>query len=47
MFEYFKELKFKSKLKKDFLKEHEKYLPKFSPQGQPLEWHIFIYGIIP
>jgi hypothetical protein len=39
---FVKEQKYRKQLIKDFLKEHSP-LPKFSPNGQPLEWKISTY----
>jgi hypothetical protein len=40
---FIKIIKEKRNLIKEFMKEHKEYLPKFSPQGQPLKWRIFVY----
>lgn len=33
----------KRRLKKDFIKEHKKYIPNYSPNGQRLHWRIWVY----
>ena len=47
MFNILKELiassKYKNNMIKEFMKVHEKYLPCFSPHGQPLEWDISVF----
>jgi len=35
----------KHEIKKQFLEEHCKYLPNYSPQGQPLYWEVSVYRI--
>ncbi len=46
MFKYFikrKEIReFKNQLINEFLKEHKKHIPKFSPNGLEFNWNIFI-----
>jgi hypothetical protein len=47
MFEYFKKKKqqkqFEKQLINGFLKEHEKYIPKYSPKGLKFNWNIYVY----
>jgi hypothetical protein len=47
MFETFKKRRkqkqFEKQLIKDFLKEHEQYIPKYSPKGLEFKWNIFVY----
>jgi hypothetical protein len=40
-----KELKrYKKSLIDDFMKEHKEFIPKYSPKGMRLSWHIFVYA---
>ncbi len=34
---------FKKKLIEEFLKEHEAFIPKYSPKGLKLDWNIYVY----
>ena len=47
MFENFKKRKqqkrFEEQLINEFLKEHEKYIPKYSPKGLKFDWNIYVY----